>query len=1307
MKKNYFRILNIIVLLLLPLVLLAQKPRQNMQFEIGVKSYPKVISKDGIDLRENDNLPAGIYDINLEVTGGNPSEKAANYLRQNWELFGLTQSFEQSLSEPVIREGLSGTVVRFRQEFMGLEVDKNEFTIKINNEGKIVNVLNTTRPIDLSLNVSPSRSVDQAYTTVNNHLQLSSQEKSHLEQNLMIHFQNDTAFLVYRIDIITNELPGEWEAFVDANTNQIIDLHNIALHVNGTGNIFNPDPLSSSGSTYGTGGFEDNSDATNSDLDGQLSSVTLLDITQSGNTFSLTGPFASIVDHEAPFNGDFSQNSSDFSFDRNDDAFEAVMCYYFVDESMRYINNTLGISLTPFQYTGGVQIDPHGLNGADNSHYTQGSGRIAMGEGGVDDAEDADVIIHELGHGIHHWITNGGLSQNEGLSEGSGDYWGQSYSWSLGQGNSHDFFSWDGHNEFWPGRTTNHDVSYPPSGSIHTQGQLWATVLMKIYADIGRQKTDVIFLEGLAMTNSSTNQKQAAEAVYQAAVDLNYSNADLCVIYEHLDSKYTLIASEPTCVGCEISAEILLEKGDCSEETNLYVDIQGGTAPYTYEWSSGEITASVSDLSQGNYTVTITDAEGCEVTTEAYYVWPIYTFNTWIFQDTTITTDTQIAGDLIVQGGVQLTVSAKLEFQKGKRLVVRRGAKLVVDGGHLTKCPDSDDWRGIVVEGNSNLPQPALNSMPSGAEGGIVHVKNNSLIEWARTAISTNYYGAWTNQRWGGLVHCENSEFTNNNRVAEFMKYDFVNNSQFINCTMDGASSINGTTVGVTIWDTDGVTFNRCRFYNMEGEGIVSYDAGTIVQGGNDFHHNRRGISNRATYPFAANLEVGSENSDPNYFLDNWFHIESYASNKLAGLKIVNNEFFDANSSMWIVGPSKYSIDRNSLAESTGGIVSFYTGSLNNNQHNYVRFNAFNTSSGVTAIGRNRELQVLCNSFNNNWDIRVVENNSGTQPGEIRLHQGNGLNPAGNCFTNPVAQGDINTIGTTIPFVYHHTNFEICETPVTPGNYTTMLSNNEACTDKGLFIEAPTREDLIRVITEIEHTQNVHSEDYYALIKLKEDIILYLLENALSTGNSEEALNILSDDRTTFSELTQFGIFMNTGDYESATLILEGLSNEIPEMQDFKQIQRINIERLRGGEEYRLSENDDSYLQEISESDMGVKAYARSILGLLTGKEYLDEFRLEERDRVSSSLDTDSQGLFTVAPNPVADNFTITIDEEYQDTQLRVTIYDVYGRMIYEEKIINQTTLDVVASKWVSGAYFVKIQDDSKSVEFASILIKK
>ena len=58
-----------------------------------------------------------------------------------------------------------------------------------------------------------------------------------------------------------------------------------------------------------------------------------------------------------------------------------------------------------------------GVNGADNSYYDRLLQRLSFGEGGVDDGEDADVIIHELTHGVHHWLTLDGFSMHEGIAE--------------------------------------------------------------------------------------------------------------------------------------------------------------------------------------------------------------------------------------------------------------------------------------------------------------------------------------------------------------------------------------------------------------------------------------------------------------------------------------------------------------------------------------------------------------------------------------------------------------------------------------------------------------------------------------------------------------------------------------------------------------------------------------------------------------------------------------------------------------------------------------------------------------------------
>ena len=57
----------------------------------------------------------------------------------------------------------------------------------------------------------------------------------------------------------------------------------------------------------------------------------------------------------------------------------------------------------------------------------------------------------------------------------------------------------------------------------------------------------------------------------------------------------------------------------------LYVTGQTGVSPYTYLWSNGQITSSITGLTPGNYSVTVTDGSGCVLTKNAtvYNVDPV------------------------------------------------------------------------------------------------------------------------------------------------------------------------------------------------------------------------------------------------------------------------------------------------------------------------------------------------------------------------------------------------------------------------------------------------------------------------------------------------------------------------------------------------------------------------------------------------------------------------------------------------------------------------------------------------------------
>src|SRR5690606_39382556 len=58
-------------------------------------------------------------------------------------------------------------------------------------------------------------------------------------------------------------------------------------------------------------------------------------------------------------------------------------------------------------------------------------------------------------------------------------------------------------------------------------------------------------------------------------------------------------------------AETVVDATCIAENGSISVTASGGTEPYTYLWSNGATTQSITELAAGSYTVTVTDANGC------------------------------------------------------------------------------------------------------------------------------------------------------------------------------------------------------------------------------------------------------------------------------------------------------------------------------------------------------------------------------------------------------------------------------------------------------------------------------------------------------------------------------------------------------------------------------------------------------------------------------------------------------------------------------------------------------------------------
>lgn len=519
---------------------------------------------------------------------------ALDYLNQHSNEFNLISG--HTLKLRFVRNGLAGETLRFQHMINNVPVFNSEIVVNFNNKNEIAFTSSSYKSYITSITTTPVISSQKAIDISDAKLNYSEAVTFQESKLYVVDFENTTK-LVYRVVTSAEDLSGSWEVLVDANTSEILSVKDIAIYcgveghsdhkLNGNSTPFNSkaktfaenhvssalafqpgsamvflsDPLSSAQATYGDTGFTDGSgpgDTDTAQLNAQRVSVVLPEIENTAGTFKLKSSYVEIKNIENPNKGLFTQATTNFDFTRNADGFEAANVFYHTDNSLRYINETLGVNCVQNvngSHAGILWYDPSGLNGADNSYYSNGA--LVFGEGCVDDGEDGDVIWHELGHGLHDWLTGGSLSQVNGLSEGTGDYWAQSHSRILNQWPSsapqyHWMFSWDGHNPCWGGRTTNYGATYPGGlvGQVHTDGQIWATVNMKIWDVIGRQKTDRAFLEGLALTNSSTNQQNAAIAVRQAAINMNYSCADIKVFTDKYTAAGYTMPAIPLTINC-------------------------------------------------------------------------------------------------------------------------------------------------------------------------------------------------------------------------------------------------------------------------------------------------------------------------------------------------------------------------------------------------------------------------------------------------------------------------------------------------------------------------------------------------------------------------------------------------------------------------------------------------------------------------------------------------------------------------------------------------------------------------------------
>lgn len=343
--------------------------------------------------------------------------------------------------------------------------------------------------------------------------------------------EGDVMRLAWRTELPAYKPYGDWEVLIDAVSGAKIAQRDLLvcikpeekpaslaepafepvpdpmnLHkgakVNGTGMAFVANPLNNHADRYS---WRDG----NAIIDSARDNVTLGNLSGSG---LLAGSWVEVFNTDAA-RANEPTLTYNYSALLANGHFQEVNVYYHINYWQEYMRS-LGILNARDRVT-----NCYAHQGEDdNSDYSPSLDRIRYGDGGVDDSDDGEIVVHEYGHAIHNDIVPNFVYSGEtgAISEGFGDYLGAAL------GNNALVGEWDAtsYNAGPPPflRRTDTNKHYPEdiAGEVHDDGEIISAAWWDLRNLVGPTVGDQLVIEGMFYTGTTATFQDYADGVVAA-----------------------------------------------------------------------------------------------------------------------------------------------------------------------------------------------------------------------------------------------------------------------------------------------------------------------------------------------------------------------------------------------------------------------------------------------------------------------------------------------------------------------------------------------------------------------------------------------------------------------------------------------------------------------------------------------------------------------------------------------------------------------------------------------------------------------
>ncbi len=513
-----------------------------------------------------------------------------------------------------------------------------------------------------------------------------------------------------------------------------------------------------------------------------------------------------------------------------------------------------------------------------------------------------------------------------------------------------------------------------------------------------------------------------------------------------------------------------------------------------------------------------------------------------------IVTNSTWTGDKYIEGSIKVTASHTLtitgttnnpttiHLPKYGKIIVEKGAKLIIDGATLTNSCDAM-WTGIYLEADPSLRQ--ISTSGGYYTQGYCEIKNGAIIENSENGIA-NYNDGTLG---GGIIMAYNSIFKNNRRSLEFMKYQNKNSvgtpiadrSVFSKCTFEVNDDMHSQTpfaYHVSMWGIDGINFYGCAFKNLQTDANVPNQKGIYSIDAN--YNLKSACGNSNTYPCNAILPNTFDNfdnavesmgwsqyrpivSDQTVFTGNQYGVLLNAvnspvltRNKFAIGSVTSPGWFTLPYGIAMYETPDFRMEENEFIGNGQSSISLGLWLQNCVNDNVVYKNKFkDLTYGNISLGDRYEsnpghvehgLKYACNTQDGNTYHMLQFDNTNTNSGGINKHQNYQYHSVGNTFENSsiVNYSDIYNLS-SIPIDYFHSG-GITE----PVGYNWPMVNVYSVTANSCYSHIGEVDDPTNLNDGLSTTKSA-----YYLLSADYNTVLYNYVNLLDGGNTEEFINEL------------------------------------------------------------------------------------------------------------------------------------------------------------------------------------------------------